>query len=124
MTESSTASPEQQGLFPGSEVERVAPAQHLVDASPTSPPPTTCDVDDERAARTRNSMMWAAYGDALGFVSELVDQKGLERRTQGAPLDHLMDWRRRVGGRGASMCSFPPDAGPMTPSFGWLSADL
>ena len=99
MTEASTASPEQQGLFPGSEVERVAPAQHLVDASPASPPPTTCDVDDERAARTRNSMMWAAYGDALGFISELVDRKGLEGRTQGAPLDHLMDWRRRVGGR-------------------------
>ena len=99
MTETSTASPEQQGLFPGSEVERVAPAQDLVDASPASPPPTTCDVDDERAARTRNSMMWAAYGDALGFISELVDRKGLEGRTQGAPLDHLMDWRRRVGGR-------------------------
>ena len=102
MTESSTASPEQQGLFPGSEVERVAPAQHLVDASPASPPPTTCDVDDERAARTRNSMMWAAYGDALGFVSELVDQKGLERRTQGAPLgppDGLETARRRQGGR-------------------------
>ena len=44
-------------------------------------------------------MLWAAYGDALGFISELADRKGLERRTQGAPLDHLMDWVRRVGGR-------------------------
>lgn len=59
-----------------------------------------CITDDDRAARTRSSMLWAAYGDALGFISELVDKKGLERRTQGAPLDRLMDWRRRVGGRG------------------------
>ena len=99
MTEASTASHEQQGLFPGSEVKRVAPAQNPVSASPASPTPTTCDVSDERAARTTNSMMWAAYGDALGFISELVDRKGLEARTQGAPLDHLMDWKRRVGGR-------------------------
>lgn len=58
------------------------------------------DSGDNRAARTRNSMLWAAYGDALGFISELTDEKGLKRRTQGAPLDRLMDWRRRVGGRG------------------------
>lgn len=45
-------------------------------------------------------MLWAAYGDALGFISELVDDKGLKRRTQGAPLNQLMDWRRRVGGKG------------------------
>ena len=99
MTEASTASHEQPGLFPGSEVKRVAPAQDSVGSSPASPTPTTCDVSDEGAARTRNSMMWAAYGDALGFISELVDRQGLERRTQGAPLDHLMDWKRRVGGR-------------------------
>ncbi|MCQ3811614.1 MAG: ADP-ribosylglycohydrolase family protein [Acidimicrobiia bacterium] len=55
---------------------------------------------DDRADRTRNSMLWAAYGDALGFISELTDEKGLKRRTKGAPLDRLMDWKRRVGGRG------------------------
>ncbi len=58
------------------------------------------ETDNGRAARTRNSMLWAAYGDALGFISELVDEKGLKRRTQGAPLDRLLDWKRRVGGRG------------------------
>ncbi len=107
MTEATPASHEQPGLFAGSEVKRVAPAQGSVSASPASPTPTTCDVSDERAARTRNSMMWAAYGDALGFISELVDQKRLERRTQGAPLDHLMDWRRRVGGRSGAHVLLP-----------------
>ena len=59
-----------------------------------------CETDNNRVARTRNSMLWAAYGDALGFISELVDEKGLKRRTRGAPLNRLMDWKRRVGGRG------------------------
>lgn len=72
--------------------------------TPNQTPPEQADLfhetDNDRAARTRNSMLWAAYGDALGFISELVDDKGLKRRTQGAPLDQLMDWKRRVGGRG------------------------
>lgn len=55
--------------------------------------------DDARAARTRNSMLWAAYADALGFISELVTEKALTRRTKGADLDRLMAWTRRVGGR-------------------------
>lgn len=57
------------------------------------------DGSDERAARARNSMLWAAYGDALGFISELADERALKRRTRGAPLDHPMAWTRRVGGR-------------------------
>ena len=65
------------------------------------------DTSDERATRTRGSMLWAAYGDALGFISELVDRKGLERRTQGAPLDNLMAWERRVGGRWGVDVSLP-----------------
>jgi len=54
---------------------------------------------DGRAARTRGSVLWAAYGDALGFVSELTNERGLRRRTNGAELDRLMGWTRRVGGR-------------------------
>lgn len=55
---------------------------------------------DRQLVRTRNSVLWAAYGDALGFVSELTTEKALRRRTNGAELDHLMAWTRRVGGRG------------------------
>ena len=61
----------------------------------------------DRSARTRNSVLWAAYGDALGFVSELVDEKGLRRRTRGAALDRLMSWDRRVGGRGGVNVELP-----------------
>ena len=52
-------------------------------------------------------MLWAAYGDALGFISELTDEKGLRRRTSGAPLDRLMAWTRRVGGRGGVNVELP-----------------
>lgn len=55
--------------------------------------------DDARTVRTRKSMLWAAYADALGFISELATESSLRRRTKGAELDHLMAWTRRVGGR-------------------------
>ncbi len=63
--------------------------------------------DDARMVRTRNSMLWAAYADALGFISELVTEKALTRRTNGADLDHLMAWPRRVGGRGGVEVELP-----------------
>ena len=61
----------------------------------------------ERRIRTRNSMLWAAYADALGFISELVTKKGLEHRTNGAVLDQLMSWERRVGGRQGILVKLP-----------------
>ena len=62
----------------------------------------------ESESRIRSSMLWAAYGDALGFISELTDRKGLDRRTRGKPLDRLMAWRRRVGGRQGIEVRLPP----------------
>lgn len=52
-----------------------------------------------RAARIRRSSLWAAYGDALGWISELTDKDGLRRRTDGAPLLEPVAWTRRIGGR-------------------------
>ncbi len=62
---------------------------------------------DHQHLRTRHSMLWAAYGDALGFVSELTNEKALRRRTNGVELDHLMAWTRRVGGRGGVEVELP-----------------
>ncbi len=45
-------------------------------------------------------MLWAAYGDALGFITELCDSKTLKYRTRG--LDKVtrpVQWRRKLGGR-------------------------
>ena len=99
MTEATIAPHEQPGLFANPEGEQSIPPRHMADPSPARPDATVSDGPSERATRTRGSMVWAAYGDALGFISELVDRKGLERRTQGARLDHLMEWRRRIGSR-------------------------
>lgn len=60
-----------------------------------------------RASRTRNSMLWAAYGDALGFISEMADERLLQQRTRGETLNRLMPWTRRVGGRSGVEVELP-----------------
>lgn len=55
----------------------------------------------------RRSALWAAYGDALGWISELTDEAGLQRRTDGAPLDRPVAWKRRIGGRSGITASLP-----------------
>ena len=99
MTEAAIALHEQAGLFADPDDEQAVPARRNENSSSVTPAGAATAGNSGRAARTRGSMLWAAYGDALGFISELVTQNGLERRTQGAPLDHLMDWDRRVGGK-------------------------
>ena len=102
MSDASQAS--QQELWPDGGADEAGQAPDAANVTPC----TVNDASNERSTRTRGSMLWAAYGDALGFISELVDGKGLERRTQGAPLDHLMAWERRVGGRWGVDVLLPP----------------
>ena len=48
----------------------------------------------------KNSMLWAAYGDALGFITELSDVKRLKYRTRGLDrVKELIKWRRKLGGQ-------------------------
>ncbi|WP_146076522.1 ADP-ribosylglycohydrolase family protein [Rathayibacter sp. AY1A7] len=44
-------------------------------------------------------MLWAAWADALGFISELTSAENLRRRTRGRELTRPMPWSRIVGGR-------------------------
>lgn len=60
-----------------------------------------------RAEQARRSALWAAYGDAIGFISELTDEAGLKRRTAGRPLDTPISWTRRIGGRGGVNARLP-----------------
>ena len=47
-----------------------------------------------------NSALWAAYGDALGFITELADLGGLRARTGGLTnVSTTIPWVRRVGGK-------------------------
>lgn len=57
--------------------------------------------------QVQRSALWSAYGDALGWISELTTPAGLRRRTAGAPLDKPMKWTRRIGGRSGATVALP-----------------
>ena len=61
----------------------------------------------DRSAKIQRSALWAAYGDALGWISELTDATGLRRRTTGVPLRRPIEWTRRIGGRAGITASLP-----------------
>ncbi len=61
----------------------------------------------DRAARIERSALWAAYGDALGWISELTDSAGLLRRTGGVALKEPVAWKRRIGGRSGVTVRLP-----------------
>ncbi|MCU1580008.1 MAG: hypothetical protein JWP19_2212 [Rhodoglobus sp.] len=44
-------------------------------------------------------MLWAAWADALGWISELTTASNLHRRTKGRPLTEPFAWERNIGGR-------------------------
>jgi ADP-ribosylglycohydrolase len=46
-----------------------------------------------------NSALWAAYGDALGFISELADQTTLKRRSGLSKIRQAIPWKRGIGGK-------------------------
>ena len=54
-----------------------------------------------------NSALWAAYGDALGFITELADGKMVSRRTGLTKVVELVDWKRKVGGMYGPLVSLP-----------------
>ncbi|WP_226093447.1 ADP-ribosylglycohydrolase family protein [Dickeya oryzae] len=59
---------------------------------------------------TVNSSLWAAYGDALGFISELADCSLLVKRTGRDHLSGLIEWKRQVGGMYGPLVSIPSGA--------------
>lgn len=64
-------------------------------------------IASEHNRKVRNSALWAAYGDALGWISELTDDAGLKRRLDGASLHEPVAWERRIGGRSGVTASLP-----------------
>lgn len=52
----------------------------------------------DRAEQNRLSAEWAAYGDALGFVTELADSGRLQYRTGTDVIKETTNWRRKIGG--------------------------
>lgn len=71
------------------------------------PPARNGPTPAERRVRTQRAALWAAYGDALGWISELTDSAGLRRRTGDKPLTEPVAWKRRIGGRSGVTASLP-----------------
>lgn len=57
-----------------------------------------------------NSALWAAYGDALGFMSELADENMLIKRTGDKKITNLNTWKRQIGGRYGAIVILPQGA--------------
>lgn len=53
----------------------------------------------ERQTRVGLSLLWAAWADALGFITELADDGRVRERLRGRTLTQPLEWTRRVGGR-------------------------
>ncbi|MDI5971077.1 ADP-ribosylglycohydrolase family protein [Streptomyces sp. SL13] len=58
----------------------------------------------------RASAQWAAYGDALGFITELTDAAGVRRRIGRDDVITTVPWKRRIGGRYGRDMSLPAGA--------------
>jgi len=55
----------------------------------------------------KNSALWAAWGDALGFVTEFRDSEGLKRKIKAARVATTVPWQRMVGGRFGALVDLP-----------------
>lgn len=54
-----------------------------------------------------NSALWAAYGDALGFITELADDNTLKWRINSIHVNKTIPWKRRIGGRFGVIIELP-----------------
>ena len=54
-----------------------------------------------------NSAIWAAYGDALGFITELADASGVMKRAGVESVNKTIPWKRLVGGRFGATIDLP-----------------
>ncbi|UGT62853.1 ADP-ribosylglycohydrolase family protein [Nocardia asteroides] len=52
-------------------------------------------------------MLWSAWADALGWISELTSAENLHRRTKGRPLTEPFAWQRQIGGRNGVRVDLP-----------------
>lgn len=63
------------------------------------------------SSRVVSSAVWAAWGDALGFITELTSSiSEVSRRSAGAKVENTVPWSRRIGGRFGPMVQLPAGA--------------
>lgn len=55
--------------------------------------------DESHKAAVVSSALWAAAGDALGWITELGDEETVTYRTGSRRVEETVEWKRRIGGR-------------------------
>ncbi len=60
-----------------------------------------------RELQTRLSATWAAYGDALGFITELADADRVQYRAGSRKVTRPVEWRRKIGSYGGASVIMP-----------------
>jgi ADP-ribosylglycohydrolase len=53
----------------------------------------------EREKAVVGSALWAAAGDAIGWITELGDEGTVRHRTGETSVSRTVEWRRRIGGK-------------------------
>jgi ADP-ribosylglycohydrolase len=67
--------------------------------------------DGFRRGAIRRSALWAAYGDALGFITEFAaDSAAVARRIGTREVHTTVPWKRRVGGQYGVQAELPAGA--------------
>ncbi|GHC37364.1 hypothetical protein GCM10010096_03550 [Alcaligenes pakistanensis] len=64
-------------------------------------------VDTSYQDRCVSSALWAAYGDALGFPTELASPTMVAQRVGMSRIAYTVPWRRLVGGRFGAQVELP-----------------
>ncbi|WAS54369.1 ADP-ribosylglycohydrolase family protein [Burkholderia ambifaria] len=54
-----------------------------------------------------NSALWAAAGDALGWITELADSRAVRRRAGAETVHEPVEWKRKVGGISGAQVVLP-----------------
>jgi len=67
-------------------------------------------MNSNRQSQTRLSAVWAAYGDALGFITELADADRVQYRSGFRNVTQPVEWRRKIGSRTGTSIVLPAGA--------------
>ncbi len=61
----------------------------------------------ENQKAVKRSAVWAAYGDTLGYIAELTDEKGLKWRAGTTRITTTISWKWRIGGKCGVVVELP-----------------
>ncbi|MBF7143273.1 MULTISPECIES: ADP-ribosylglycohydrolase family protein [Pseudomonas] len=67
-------------------------------------------MSENRLKRTISSALWSAYGDALGFPTELASDRTVQQRLGHSRVSRTESWKRLVGGRFGAKVQLPAGA--------------